>query len=303
MSKYKYIYIINLFLILIFILMPSLNSAKEILLYADSISYDNEENIIARGNAKIFQDDKLIFSDLIIINKIDGKIILPTKFTFKDEGDNYFEGENGYFIKNLAFAEFENPKIRLEDGSRLIGKKLKRNGKIDIISKGVYTPCNSRIKIGNFICPTWQLEGEKILHDNDNLFLYQKHSKMRVLNTPVFYIPYIVTPSPLRKERKSGFLTPSIALNLWKQKNEIQNISLHLIKCNVSYFNLLELKEIRSNLGKVSIINNLDIKALSYKNIEYDINYYGDQKKLIKILELNKLKINFNKNKCVISLI
>ena len=78
---------------------------------------------------------------------------------------------------------------------------------------------------------------------------------------------------------------------------------MHLIKCNVSYFNLLELKEIRSNLGKVSIINNLDIKALSYKNIEYDINYYGDQKKFIKILELNKLKINFNKNKCVISLI
>ena len=33
---------------------------------------------------------------------------------------------------------------------------------------------------------------------------------MRILNTPVFYIPYIVAPSPLRKERKSGFLTPTI---------------------------------------------------------------------------------------------
>ena len=41
---------------------------------------------------------------------------------------------------------------------------------------------------------------------------------MRVLNTPVFYIPYIVTPSPLRKERKSGFLTPSIALNFFDTK-------------------------------------------------------------------------------------
>ena len=78
-----------------------------------------------------------------------------------------------------------------------------------VITKGVYTPCNSRIKIV-LICPIWQLEGEKILHDNKTLFLYQKHSKMRVLNTPVFYIPYIVTPSPLRKDRKSGFLTPSV---------------------------------------------------------------------------------------------
>ena len=218
MSKYKSFFNPKFFLVLIFILFPSFNNAKEILIYADSISYDNEENIIAKGNAKIFQDDKLILSDLIIINKIESKIILPTKFTFKDEGNNYFEGENGYFYKNLEYAEFENPKIRLDDGSRLIGKKLKRNGKIDIISKGVYTPCISRIKIGNFICPTWQLEGEKILHDNGNLFLYQKHSKMRVLNTPVFYIPYIVTPSPLRKERKTGFLTPSIALNFLDTK-------------------------------------------------------------------------------------
>ena len=38
--------------------------------------------------------------------------------------------------------------IKLNDGSRLIGKKIKRDGNIDIISKGVYTPCKSRIKVG-----------------------------------------------------------------------------------------------------------------------------------------------------------
>ena len=110
MIKYKNFFTLKILLIFIFILIPNFNNAKEILIYADSISYDNDENIIARGNAKIFQDDKLILSDLIIINRIDDKIILPTKFTFKDEGDNYFEGENGYFFKNLEFAEFENPK-------------------------------------------------------------------------------------------------------------------------------------------------------------------------------------------------
>ncbi len=208
----KYIILISIFLI------TSNNNAKEILIYADSITYDEKKNIIAKGNAKIFQDDQLILSDLIIFNQADENIILPSKFTFKDNKNNYFEGENGYFSKNLKFAEFENPKIMLNDGSRLIGNKIKRSGDIDIISKGVYTPCKSRIKIGNFICPTWQLEGEKILHDNKNLFLYQKHSKMRVLNTPVFYIPYIVTPSPLRKDRKSGFLTPSVALNFFDTK-------------------------------------------------------------------------------------
>ncbi len=214
--------ILNIFLYIIFLVVtisiPAYNNAKEILVYADSITYDNEENLIARGNAKIFKENEFIFSDIIIYNKKEEKIVLPIKFTFKDENGNYFEGENGYFQRNLNFAEFENPKIKLNDGSRITGKKIKRDDHIDIITKGVYSPCNSRIKIGNFICPTWQLEGEKILHDNKNLFLYQKHSKMRVINTPVFYIPYLVTPSPLRKNRKSGFLTPSIALNFFDTK-------------------------------------------------------------------------------------
>ena len=209
---------IKIVIIIIFLLIPNLNKAEEILLYADSISYDENENIIAKGNAKIFQKNKLVVSELIIYNKIEEKIILPSKFVFKDENNNYFEGENGFFINNLNFGEFDNPKIKLNDGSRIIGKKIKRDGDIDIITKGVYSPCNSRIKIGSFICPTWQLEGEKILHDNKNLFIYQKHSKMRVINTPVFYIPYLVTPSPLRKERKSGFLAPSISLNFFDTK-------------------------------------------------------------------------------------
>ena len=90
--------ILNFFIyVLFFSFIPNFNSAKEILIYADSISYDEEENIIAKGNAKIFQENKLILSDLIIVNKVDKKIILPTKFIFKDGGDSYFEGENGFF--------------------------------------------------------------------------------------------------------------------------------------------------------------------------------------------------------------
>ena len=231
------IFLKRFILVLFILIIPNYNSAKEILIYADSISYDEDENIIAKGNAKVFQMNKLIFSELIIYNQKEDKIILPTKFNFKDENNNFFQGEKGIFEKNLNFAEFENPKIRLNDGSRIIGKKIKRDGDVDIITKGVYSPCISRIKIANFICPTWQLEGEKILHDNKNLFLYQKHSKMRVINTPVFYIPYIVTPSPLRKERKSGFLSPSIALNFFDTKTS-QSISFPY------YFNISLDKEL-----------------------------------------------------------
>ena len=237
MNNFNNLKYLKFLLFLLILFLPNLNAAKEILIYADSISYDEDKNVIAKGNAKIFQDDRLIVSDLIIYNQQEKKIVLPSTFSFKDENNNYFEGSNGFFLNNLAYAEFDNPKIRLQDGSRIIGNKLKRDNEIDIISKGVYSPCKSRIKIGNFVCPTWQLEGEKILHNNKSLFLYQKHSKMRVLNTPVFYIPYLVTPSPLRKDRKSGFLTPSIALNFFDTKTS-QSISFPY------YFNISIDKEL-----------------------------------------------------------
>ena len=233
-NKYK---IIKIFLFTFFLILPKLNNANETLIYADNISYDSDENIIARGNAKIFKDNQLIISDLIIYEKKNKKIILPTNFTLKDSDNNFLSGSNGFFNHNLENGEFNDVKIRLNDGSRIIGNQGKREGYVDIITKGVYTPCKSRIKIANFVCPTWQLEGEKILHDNKNLFLYQKHSKMRVINTPVFYIPYIVTPSPLRKERKSGFLTPTISLNFFDTKTS-QSTSFPY------YFNISSDKEL-----------------------------------------------------------
>ena len=296
----KYFKIINSLIILgIFLFIPSFNHAKEILIYADNISYDENENIIARGNAKIFKQNQLIISELIIYNKEEEKIILPSKFILKDQDSNYFEGENGYFTKNLRLAEFDNPKIRLNDGSRIIGKKIKRDGDIDIISKGVYSPCNSRIKIANFICPTWQLEGEKILHDNKNLFLYQKHSKMRIINTPVFYIPYIVTPSPLRKERKSGFLLPSLSLNFFDTKTS-QSTSFPY------YFNLSTDKELlftpTINYGggvdasqRFTFDYNQVLSGGSFKSdLTFDSNFENDNNN--KWLKDASLISNFSKN-------
>ena len=230
-------YLIFIIVFSIFFTNTNIQNAKEILLYADDISYDKNENIIAKGKAKIIHDNKIITSDLIIYSKKNDNITLPLDFTLKDERNNYYSGSDGFFENNLEYGIINNVKVLLNDGSRIVGKQAKRDKKIDVITKAVYSPCTSRIKIANFLCPVWQLEGEKMLHDYDNLFLYQKHSKMRVMNLPVFYTPYLVTPSPLRKKRKSGFLTPSINLNFFDTKVS-QSTSLPY------YFNISEDKEL-----------------------------------------------------------
>ena len=233
----KYLLTNFIVFLLIFLNISNSQNATEILLYADDISYDKEENLIGKGKAKILYDNQIISSDLIIYQKKNKKIILPIKFSLKDELNNYYYGTSGQFSKDLKYATINDPKILLNDGSRIVGKTAKRDGAIDIITKGVYSPCTSKIKIGSFICPVWQLEGEKILHDYDNLFLYQKHAKMRILTVPALYSPYLVTPSPLRKERKSGFLSPSISLNFLDTKTS-QTISFPY------YFNISIDKEL-----------------------------------------------------------
>ena len=95
MNKKINLIFLKILVVSFFLLIPNMNLAREILIYADSISYDEEENIIAKGNAKIFQKNKLIVSDLIIYNKLEEKITLPIEFAFKDENNNYYEGNNG----------------------------------------------------------------------------------------------------------------------------------------------------------------------------------------------------------------
>ena len=183
-------YLIIFIIFLLIFTFTNKQFAREMMIYADNISYDNKENIIAKGKAKIFYNNQIITSNLIIYSKINGDLTLPIEFTLKDENNNYYYGSSGSFKKNLENGLINDVKVLLNDGSRIVGKKIKRNKNIDIITKGAYSPCTSRVKVANFLCPIWQLEGEKMLHDYDNLFLYQKHSKMRVLNFPVFYIRF-----------------------------------------------------------------------------------------------------------------
>ena len=109
----------------------------------------------------------------------------------------------------------------------------------------------------------------------------------------------------LKKNEMDLFYTnlENETLNLWKQINKIQNETLNFLYCEISYFNMIELKEIRKNLSNLSIINNLNIKKLSYKSISYEIYFYGNLEILFKISELNKLKIKYNEDNCTIKLI
>ena len=203
----KISFITVLLIIIFYITAPSSN---EVEIYADSIDQDSNGNIVAKGNVKIIDGEQILTSSIAVVNQAEKKITLPKEFRYKDEDENYYYGTSGEFSTDFETAKINNIKMLLNEGTRIAGVTGYKTGTQDLIDKGVFSPCNSKIKIKNFICPIWQVEGEKILHDRNKLFVHSKHAKMRIFNLPIYYFPYVMAPSPLRKERKSGFLSPSI---------------------------------------------------------------------------------------------
>ena len=102
MIKSKIIKISFSFIFLLFILLSPLNSqnASEILIYADEIFYDKDNNLIGRGKAKILFENQVINSDLIIYNKNSKVILIPSEFKYKDDKNNLFFGSEGSFNTN-----------------------------------------------------------------------------------------------------------------------------------------------------------------------------------------------------------
>lgn len=253
----------------------------------------NDEIII---NDKYYSNIKINFNKNKIIlfyreNKIPYVEYLPNKillviYEINDLDDILFSKNNNYYSyynnNLLSKSLFKIPKLDIND--RYIFKKE------HILKK-------DKEKILNF-SNKYKL--------NDTIVVIAKKNRNKVDYKLLFYSndEILETQLEFNKYDFKNFFTilENETLDLWKKINHIQNKSINIINCKVNYFNSLELKEIRDNLTKISIIQNLNIKSLSYKSIEYDIHYYGNLKILYRIFKLNKLTINEVDNSCTIRL-
>ena len=91
-------------------------------------------------------------------------------------------------------------------------------------------------------------------------------------------------------------------INNWKIENKIQNKTINQINCEIKYFNLKELKQIKLYLNNISIINKLKLNKISNKINNYDITYFGNKKILLDLLKLNNINILLDNDYCKIYL-
>ena len=153
---------------------------------------------------------------------------------------------------------------------------------------------------------------EKIIHFSEKynlkeiIVLYAKKNKNKVIYNVMLLSDKKILETEIifdKYEFEELFkILQNQTINNWKLINQIQNDSLNVINCKINYFNMLELKEIKRNLKKISIIKDLNIKNISYKKIEYEMYYFGNFKTLFNLFSLNQLIINNINNECIIKL-
>ncbi len=209
--KQKKIYITLLISLIVLLFCYNLINAEEtIKIYAEEIRIDEvNEKVKAVGDAIVINEDNIkIKSDKLQYDKRGNYLEANGNVIINDQMGNTFFLDGLNASNNLNKISGNPIKVRLDDGSRIIGSSFNKNDKISTIENAEYTPCTKE----NYLiknCPGWKLKSKKIYHDIENKTIHYDHAQIQLFNLPVFYLPYFSHPDPSVKKR-TGFLMPTI---------------------------------------------------------------------------------------------
>ncbi len=257
----------------------------------------------------VLKDEKIVnnnYYSKILINFDKDKII---KF-LRNENLSYVE----YIPEDFLTIIYENKNI----SKNLFSRKYNSHYKFLTLNKNLlnfYGLPNFDIN-DRFLINISDIENQNLekINNFQNKYLY-KNSLIIIVNenqNNIVYNIYLNTNNNMYLIKNfetidydyESFFTNLIpeVIDVWKTNNSIQNKNIFDIVCVITYFNLMELKEIKNNIKKISIIDEIKLKKISFKKNKYVIKHYGDQNILYELFKINNLKIDINNEECLIKL-
>ena len=184
------------------------NTKSNVEFTSDSLEVDENKNLmIAKGNVIIKSEKETIKADSVKYDKSLDKATASGNISIISNDGTIIETSEiiltNEFKDILALTLF----TKFKDNSKLKASRLSKISDRSVFFNGEYTPCNCDFKNGEK--PVWQLNSSEVTHDKLEKMIYFKNVVLKIMDYPLFYIPYLSTPDPSVK-RKNGFLTPSI---------------------------------------------------------------------------------------------
>ena len=189
---------------------PAQGTAQEdepALLVADRIFITPERNLIAEGNVEAFQGDIKVTASRITYDRETGNLALEGPVRVDQGGASTLLADSAELDDGIMNGLLIGARMVFDQQVQIASVQAARAG-------GRYTQFSKASATSCYVCangkpPLWQIRARKVTHDQLERQLYFEGAQFRILDYPVFYLPYLRLPDPTL-DRATGFLVPSV---------------------------------------------------------------------------------------------
>ena len=195
-------------LAIIFIMFSSLSAVAENItnLIADEIKINQAGELVASGAVTVWYEDRKVTASSITYASQNDKLIIRGPIRIIDNQSTMILGDQAELSEDLKVGIIKSAKIILGYQVQIAAAKvLQKDARYSEAFNIAATSCH--------VClnktPLWQIRARKIVQDKFEKQIYFEHAQLRVLDIPVFYLPFMRLPDPSLK-RATGFLAPKL---------------------------------------------------------------------------------------------
>lgn len=178
------------------------DSDQAVDLEADQLDYDQNLGLYhARGHVRLQQGLMSLGADQLWWNQQTGQIEALGQVVFSRPGEELMGARVSYNLQQGTGTVEEGQAYWQKESLRLSGQKIERLGPQKFrLTNGRFTLCDADK-------PAWSVGADRA-DLTIGRYVTARNAKVYLYDVPVFYTPYVTIP--VKTERESGFLTPSV---------------------------------------------------------------------------------------------
>jgi len=176
------------------------------MLVADDVVLDAQDRLIARGHVEAFHEGRRLTARQIVYDRSADRIEITGPLTLTEEGGTtVVVADSATLDRDLVNGILRGARMVMHEQLQLAAHQMRRtDARVTELYKASVTSCR--------VCetgrpPLWQIRARRMIHDQEKRRLYFYDAQLRVLDTPVFYLPRLQMPDG-SVDRATGFLAP-----------------------------------------------------------------------------------------------
>jgi LPS-assembly protein len=190
---------------------PSMEKSEPMLLQADEMIYDNENNrVTAKGNVEIYYGNYTLLADQVIYDRNANTLAAQGNVRIKDPEGAIITSNQMTLTDDFRDGFIDALRVVTKDDTRIVAQTASREaGNVTVFHNGWFTPCKP-CEENPDKPPTWRIRAKTIIHRKDEATITYRNGFFDFFGVPIIWVPYFQSADPTVK-RKSGFLMPMYA--------------------------------------------------------------------------------------------